>query len=92
MADFQRHALSRQTAVDAVEVADGEVLLVGRQRVVAVRHIEYVLLHVEFLLLHLNACVTQDILFLCKFGFGVEYLQVEVVVGEYEYVVAGMNG
>ena len=36
----------RQLAVDAMEVADGEILLVGRLRVVAMRHVDDILLRV----------------------------------------------
>ena len=46
VANLQRDTLWRQLTVDAVEVVDGEVLLVGRLRVVAVTDVEHVLSHV----------------------------------------------
>ena len=53
--------------------------------------LELVLLEGEFLLLHRNQGVAQDVLLLCKLGLGVEDLEVEVVVAQPDYHVAGLN-
>ena len=53
--------------------------------------LQTLLLQTEFLLLHRDESVAQKVLFLSEFGFGVEDLQVEVVVAEYQYAVACLD-
>ena len=41
---------------------------------------KHVLAYVQFLLFHLDLGVAEDVLLFCQFGFGVEYLQVQIVI------------
>ncbi len=46
MANLERYLLHRHLAGEEMEIMEGEILLVGRLRVVAMTHVEDVVLHI----------------------------------------------
>ncbi len=71
---------------------EGLLLLVGTAQAFHLRAVlQHILAHVQFLLLHLDLRVAQDILLLREFGLGVQDGEVQVVVGEDQDGISGLD-
>ena len=68
------------------------LLLVGAAQALHIGPVfQHILAHVQLLLLHLNLGIAEDVLLLGQLGFGVQYLQVQVVVIQDEDSVTGLH-